>query len=98
MTHRLLFLLLICCFSTTLLRAQSGDAVWTELDDIAIVEEKVMVPMRDGVRLATDIYRPKTDQPVPIIFSRTPYNFNIWQEGKKTSRTAQRALAAVKKG
>ncbi len=98
MTHRLLFLLLICCFSTTLLRAQSGDAVWAELDEIAIVEEKVMVPMRDGVRLATDIYRPKTDQPVPIIFSRTPYNFNIWQEGKKTSRTAQRALAAVKRG
>ncbi|MEZ4901656.1 MAG: hypothetical protein R2822_07805 [Spirosomataceae bacterium] len=23
---------------------------------------KVMMPMRDGVRLATDIYRPKTDK------------------------------------
>jgi len=34
-----------------------------------------MMPMRDGIRLCTDIYRPKTDQPVPVIFSRTPYNF-----------------------
>ncbi|MGC6431818.1 MAG: CocE/NonD family hydrolase, partial [Jejuia sp.] len=42
--------------------------------EIAIVEEKVMMPMRDGVRLATDIYRPKTNKKVPIIFSRTPYN------------------------
>ena len=30
-----------------------------ELQSIAIVERKVMIPMRDGVRLATDIYRPK---------------------------------------
>ena len=33
-----------------------------------------MMPMRDGIRLATDIYRPITDEKVPIIFSRTPYN------------------------
>ena len=30
-----------------------------ELQSIAIVERKVMMPMRDGIRLATDIYRPK---------------------------------------
>ena len=30
-----------------------------ELQSLAIVERKVMMPMRDGVRLATDIYRPK---------------------------------------
>src|SRR5699024_11325130 len=32
---------------------------------------KVMVPMRDGIRLSTNIYRPKTDKKVPVIFSRT---------------------------
>ena len=38
-----------------------------------------MMPMRDGVRLATDIYRPKNAAgPVPIVFSKTPYNFNYW--------------------
>ena len=30
-----------------------------ELQSIAIVERRVMIPMKDGVRLATDIYRPK---------------------------------------
>src|SRR5512141_982301 len=47
-----------------------------ELQSIAVVERKFMMSMRDGVRLATDIYRPK-DSPgrVPTIFSKTPYNF-----------------------
>ena len=30
-----------------------------ELQSLAVVERKVMVPMRDGKRMATDIYRPK---------------------------------------
>ena len=54
--------------------------------------------MRDGIRLATDIYRPKTDTKVPIIFSRTPYNFNSWGDGKQKTRTAQKAIEAVKRG
>ena len=73
-------------------------AILDEINELAIVDQKVMMPMRDGKRLATDIYRPKTDQPVPIIFSRTPYNFNSWGDGKQRTRTAQRALAAVKRG
>ena len=44
-----------------------------------IVEENVMVPMRDGIELATDIYRPAvdgqpTDEKLPVILTRTPYN------------------------
>ncbi|MEM6802923.1 MAG: CocE/NonD family hydrolase [Bacteroidota bacterium] len=78
--------------------AQAQTDIWEKLEEIAIINQKVMMPMRDGIRLATDIYRPKTDQPVPIIFSRTPYNFNSWRDGKKTSRTAQRAYEAVKRG
>ena len=31
----------------------------TKLASLAVVDRKVMMPMRDGVRLATDIYRPK---------------------------------------
>ena len=79
-----------------LLTAQND--VFQQLDEIAIVEEKVMMPMRDGIRLATDIYRPKTDKKVPIIFSRTPYNFNTWQDGEQRTRTAAQALEAVKRG
>lgn len=44
-------------------------------------EENVKVPLRDGVSLATDIYRPARDgQPLverlPVILTRTPYNKN----------------------
>lgn len=49
-----------------------------ELHEVAVVDRKVMMPMRDGVRLATDIYRPKGAGPWPTIFVRTPYNFNFW--------------------
>ncbi|MEO1415625.1 MAG: CocE/NonD family hydrolase [Bacteroidota bacterium] len=83
-------------FSTNL-SAQSGD-IWDKLESIAVIDQKVMMPMRDGIRLCTDIYRPKTDEPVPVIFSRTPYNFNTWRDGKKSSRTAQRAYEAVSRG
>ena len=74
------------------------DAVLDKLAEISIYEEKVMVPMRDGIRLCTDIYRPKTDKKVPIIFSRTPYNFNNWGDGERKTRTAQNALKAVERG
>ena len=69
-----------------------------QLEEIAVIDQKVMVPMRDGVRLCTDIYRPKTDQKVPVIFSRTPYNFNGWRDGEESNRTYQRAMEAVKRG
>lgn len=40
--------------------------------------QAVMVPMRDGVRLATDVYLPFTNGSHPVILGRTPY-------GKATS-------------
>lgn len=36
----------------------------------------VMVPMRDGVKLATDVYLPEGEGPWPVLLSRTPYNKN----------------------
>ena len=57
-----------------------------------------MVPMRDGVRLATDVYRPKTDAKVPVILSRTPYQMNGWVDGEERTRTYERALAWVEAG
>lgn len=35
--------------------------------------QTVMIPMRDGKRLATDIYRPYGDGPFSVVLSRTPY-------------------------
>src|SRR5579862_4394217 len=38
------------------------------------VQNNVMVPMRDGVKLATDIYLPAGNkEKLPIILDRTPY-------------------------
>jgi putative CocE/NonD family hydrolase len=34
----------------------------------------VPIPMRDGVRLYADIYRPDTEEKVPVLLQRTPYN------------------------
>ena len=81
---------------TTSIQAQ--ESIFDKLNAIATVDEKVMMPMRDGVRLASDIYRPKEAGKYPIIFSRTPYNFNSWGDGKQRTRTAKRAYEYVKKG
>lgn len=72
--------------------------VLKQLQEIAIVDQKVMMPMRDGIRLATDIFRPKGDKKVPVIFSKTPYNFNSWGDGEQRNGTYQSALEAVKRG
>jgi putative CocE/NonD family hydrolase len=57
--------------------AQTTTIDYADLERIAETETMVMVPMRDGVRLATDIFRPKeAEGPLPLIFIKTPYNFN----------------------
>jgi uncharacterized protein len=94
----LIFCLTSAYFLTGNLTLHAQDDILQKLAEIAIVEQKIMMPMRDGIRLATDIYRPKSDKKVPIIFSRTPYNFNSWGDGKQRTRTAQRAYEVVKRG
>ncbi|MDX2058051.1 MAG: CocE/NonD family hydrolase [Gemmatimonadales bacterium] len=37
------------------------------------VERRVMVPMRDGVRLATDLYLPEGVGRAPVVMTRSPY-------------------------
>lgn len=70
-----------------------------QLNEIAVVDRKVMVPMRDGKRMAADIYRPKdTSKQYPIIFSRTPYNFNFWDVRMGAPRDMTTILEAVKRG
>jgi putative CocE/NonD family hydrolase len=75
------------------------EAIETELESVAIIDRKIMVPMRDGKRMAADIYRPKdTSKKYPIIFSRTPYNFNFWDVRLGTYRDMSNELDAVKRG
>jgi putative CocE/NonD family hydrolase len=70
-----------------------------ELQSLAIVERKVMMPMRDGVRVATDVYRPKNASgKVATIWVRTPYNFNFWDVRNGVPADMTAALTAIKKG
>src|SRR5207249_6802429 len=73
--------------------------VENELQSLAVVDCKVMIPMRDGVRIPADIYHPRDGaKQYPAIWVRTPYNFNYWdiQNGVPADMTA--ALTAVKRG
>jgi hypothetical protein len=39
-----------------------------------LIERDELVPMQDGTKLATDIYRPDTGETFPAIVYRTPYD------------------------
>ncbi len=91
----LLFLLVAISFS---LFSQQQNDIYKKLEAVAIIDQKVMMPMRDGERLATDIYRPKGNAKVPIVFSRTPYNFNTWGDGEMRTRGLEAAYDAVTRG
>ncbi len=75
-------------------------ALEAALDSTAIIHRKVMLPMRDGTRLATDVYVPRNATgPVPTIFSRTPYNFNYWDVNLRApAGNLARPLEAVRRG
>src|SRR5713226_9719328 len=70
-----------------------------ELESVALIERKRLVPMRDGKRMAADVYRPKdASKKYPVIFVRTPYNFNYWDVRNGVPRDMSAELDAVKRG
>jgi putative CocE/NonD family hydrolase len=75
------------------------NALEKELESIAIIDRKLMIPMRDGKRMAADVYRPKdTSKKYPTIFVRTPYNFNFWDVRLGAPADMSTQLDAVKRG
>jgi putative CocE/NonD family hydrolase len=75
------------------------NSIEQELQSIAIVERKLMIAMRDGKRMAADVYRPKdTSKKYPTVFVRTPYNFNFWDVRNGAPRDMTSELEAVKRG
>lgn len=55
----------------------AADTAFSGQEDISVTRD-IMVPMRDGTRLATDIYRPASngralETPLPVLLERTPY-------------------------
>jgi len=56
---------LVFCLATSLLAQETNRAL--------IFEADVKVPMRDGVQLAANIWRPKAEGRYPVILMRSPY-------------------------
>ena len=42
-----------------------------------VIDENIMVPMRDGIKLATDVYRPAQVGQWPVLLTRVPYNKDL---------------------
>lgn len=71
----------------------------SELQQTAEIHRSVMMPMRDGKRLMTDIYVPKARTgPVPLILSKTPYNMNWWDVRTGAPRDWTTVLTALRRG
>ena len=72
--------------------ALAGVSLPAETASEVDLRRSVSVPMRDGVRLSTDIYRPKgVSGPLPTILIRTPYD-------KNKHRTSETVRAFVRHG
>ncbi|MBI4501069.1 MAG: CocE/NonD family hydrolase [Gemmatimonadetes bacterium] len=61
------------------------------LENPMVVEYDVKVPMKDGVKLSVDIYRPVGGGPVPTVFQETPY-------GNISDGTMEQAWRLVRRG
>ena len=68
-------------------RTSAPNYSWPEPKYQVRVEENVKIPMRDGIRLSTDLYKPiDVGNKLPVILIRTPYNKAPYLEPKSTAR------------
>jgi len=59
------------------------------------VEHNVRIPMRDGITLSADIYRPDSGQRFPALLLRTPYSNNSPDEIQNSTWFAARGYVVV---
>jgi putative CocE/NonD family hydrolase len=59
-----------------------------------LIDKDVMVPMTDGVRLATDVFRLQEGPPSPVLLVRTPYGKDQMIIGGSDSFDILRAVQA----
>ncbi len=74
------------------------DSLERVLESIAVVDRRLMIPMRDGTRMQFDVYRPKGSSDVPAIFVRTPYDMNWWDVRVGAPADMSNAIEAVRRG
>ncbi len=91
---RLLLLCCVACFVTACARPAGDDGGQATAD--IVIEKDVAVPMRDGVVLRADVYRPAGDGPFPVLVYRTPYGKHEAVQSYQTHRRAvERGYAVV---
>ncbi|MEW5924477.1 MAG: CocE/NonD family hydrolase, partial [Candidatus Zixiibacteriota bacterium] len=56
-----------------LMASEESDSLLSQPKYNVTVDSNVMIPMRDGIGLAADIYRPDAEGSFPVILVRTPY-------------------------
>jgi putative CocE/NonD family hydrolase len=82
---------LLIAFIALIFGSHSSNAV---LDEIKI-ERYQAVPMRDGVKLYADVYRPRADGRYPVLVVRTPYGVQRDGVHETMIKFAQRGYAVV---
>jgi putative CocE/NonD family hydrolase len=61
----------------------------------AVVDENVKIPMRDGVNLTADVYRPDAPGRLPALLLRTPYSKRGMGEERDSRWLAERGYIVV---
>ena len=59
-----------------------------DIEPRMLVERDLIVRTRDGVGLATDVFRPASDGPFPVLLERTPYNKSAPSRSERTAAVA----------
>jgi putative CocE/NonD family hydrolase len=57
------------------------------------IDRDVMIPMRDGAMMATDIYRPEGASAAPLLLERTPYGKHLPSRSEITAANPSNALS-----
>jgi len=63
-----------------------------------VIERNVPVPMRDGITLRADVYRPSASRQVPAVLCRVPYDIShplVSRSALDPERAAEAGLACV---
>jgi putative CocE/NonD family hydrolase len=83
---RVFFTTVFClCMALSIQALTSQSQKASEPKHLVQLKKSVMVPMRDGVRLSTDLYFPQNeDKKMPVILIRTPYNKKDFRDRKES--------------
>ena len=86
---RLARLVLLGFVSAACVSTVCGSGSEDGTSDAGIAREMIMMPMRDGVRLRTAIYRsPASTRAMPVVLTRTAYNSDSFEHTARQFATA----------